>query len=237
MIIAAYRKQDIGVVTIAVVILLMSMLNFVYTAVPVWLLVMCVAGKVFMPEKEDLEFRFPYLLPIAAISVFVLLCFRELRVINAQIRLAEWHELIKQGKIIQDSLFEDEKDRIETSERFYIDRGKNYLRAKQYKEAIASLTIAQKYTSTPQLFFLLCQCYKKMGLVSNVFSCLSIMENMQPHRFLPKILLMRGYDEERNIKQAMDYAREIVQMPAKVESAKIEEYKNEADNYIQLYEK
>lgn len=236
MIMVAYRKQDIGVMTIAVVILLMSMLNFVYTAVPVWLLVMCVAGKVFMPEKEDLESRFPHLMPLAAISVSVLLCFRELKVINAQIQLAEWHELINQGKIIQDRRFEEVKDRIETSERFYIDRGKNCMRAELYQEAIASLTIAQEYTSTPQLYLLLHQCYQQMEQVSKGLNCLKTMENMQPHRFLPKILLMRGYNEERNNKRAMDYARKIVQMPAKVESAKVEEYKNEANNYIQLHE-
>lgn len=236
MVMAAYRKHDIGVMTIAVVILLMSMLNFVYTAVPVWLLVMCVAGKALMPEKEDSGSGFPYLLPTTAIFVSALLCFRELKVINAQIRLAEWHDLINQGKIIQDSRFEELKDRIETSERFYIDRGKNCMRAELYQEAIASLTSAQEYTSTPQLYFLLYQCYKEMGQVSKGLGCLSILENMQPHRFLPKIFLMRGYDEERNIKLATDYAREIVQMPAKVESAKIEEYKNEANNYIQLHE-
>lgn len=234
---SAYRQKDHEAFCICLSLLVMSMVNFIYTAIPVWLLLMCVAGKIISAQPEAAKRTGHQLIPVTLAVFSILLCCRELKVIWAQLQLAQWHELIGKGYAIEDNSMNKLQSVIETSECYYTDLGKNQMLLQQYDDAATSFLAALEYTSSPRVFHLLSQCHLALGNEQGFLRCMTTAGNMLPHHFWPRVLLMRYYNSHNQKREAVLYAHEIINMPVKVPSNDVAGFKNEAHKQILSYEK
>jgi O-antigen polymerase len=239
----SYRKRDFEGFTIVISLLFMSMTNFVYTSVQVWLLLMCFGGKVMAVLDKATESNEIHLihtkkvLLIVSIFIFAMLFFQESKVIKAQMNLTSLHESIELGVPVMANQLSDLQTNIETSELYYTDAAISYMQVGEYANAIKSLKESQKYTSSPKVYYLLSRCYMEMHDAKSSIAPLNIVRNMLPHHFLPNLLLMRGYKKYGHTEQALNYAHKIMDMPVKIESEKVERIKEEAKQYIESNEK
>lgn len=239
----SYRRRDFESFTVVISLLFMSMTNFVYTSVQVWLLLMCFRGKVMAVPNNTTESNEIHLIQIRKtlliVSIFIsaILCYREFKVIKAQMNLTSLQESIELGVPVMDNRLSDLQTTIETSELYYTDAARAYMRVGEYANAIKSLKESQKYTSSPNVYYLLSRCYMEMHDAKSSIASLNIVRNMLPHHFLPNLLLMRSYKKYGQTEQALNYAHKIMDMPVKIESEKVVRIKEEAKQYIKSNEK
>lgn len=233
----SYRQKDPEAFSICLSLLVMSMVNFIYTAIPVWFLLMFVAGNIISTKRETPKRDCRRLVTVMLAVFSILLCFRELKAIWAQLQLAQWHELIGKGHVIEYGYMDRLQPIIETSECYYTDLGKNQMQMHQYDSAATSFSTALEYTSSPRVFYLLSQCYLVLGDKQGFLHCMTTAENILPHHFWPRVLLMRYYSSHNQKREAVHYAHEIINMPAKVPSNDVAGFKSEAQKQILSYEK
>ncbi len=97
----------------------------------------------------------------------------------------------------------------------------------QHKEAIKILNEAKSINSDPNLFISLGNSYKETGKIKNAIAEYEIASSIIPHKFYPKYLLAKLYNENGNIKEAKAVAREIIDMNEKISSSATSQIKKE----------
>lgn len=172
------RKEDAAVFCSFAV---MSLFNFVYTAILPWLLLMCYASFVISDEKKQIIWkRIPrYMLFIILISIGIV-SVKVLRMTEAQIRLKKFD---KQSTWISDKEFAKIEASIGTSEAYWTKRAIRNINERHYENALANIHKARFYTSAPILFFAEHYCLKRMGKTEESTRCLDTLSYMAPQKF------------------------------------------------------
>lgn len=226
----AIRQREVLPMTIFIILLIMSMINFVCTAVPVWLLAMCFGGKVLSKDRQMSFMNGRSLYMMAFVFSFVFLIY-ELKVIKVQLLLS----CMEKKSTVNIQQLESLRTDIGTSERYYTVLGKTYMSMDRYDNAIEQFRNALNYTSSPYIYRLLSICYIKMNNKDACIHQLVTIRNMLPHHLWPNVHLMRTYHYYGDIPHALQYAGIITQMPLKVPSKEAASYQEEARNYIEKY--
>lgn len=244
MIWVAYRKKEIETLSFGSSALGMSMINYFYTYPVVWLMLMCYFAKISVKVNNcNLQhnaatgrknrFVIPVLVALISLALLVL----DFRQINAQYHLKKYSDLLSKHVAIDENAFLALGDGGSTSELYYTTFAKNYLLEARYVDAINCLEKAKLYTSDPMVYLTLATSYAKIGRNQAALENVRLARNIVPHHFLPELLLLRIYDHIGNRKEALQQAHLIMEKSIKVHSDNVQRIKNEANRYIQAYEK
>lgn len=174
---------------------IMATINFIYTSVGIWLLVLTFWG--YAMSKEECKKKVglvvvPYTC-VLIMSMGLLVGIVSSKYLYSQLQLTSLHKFLKEDKIVDLCLLKSLKNNIGTSEVYYTDLGKNYFLAGDYNNAIYSFKKASEYTAAPTVFYLLWQSYVKVGDYKQAFQAMSILENMQPILLTPKLCMLKTY--------------------------------------------
>ena len=110
--------------------------------------------------------------------------------------------------------------------------GKCLLMNAQYQESKKILEKARQYRSDPILYTALGDTYKALSKYTDAEQAYLQAWYMIPHKFYPKYLLAKLYDESGQKEKAKQIAKELLDKEVKVESKAIEEMKDELKNII-----
>ena len=227
------RRHDKKTLSVFFAFAVMSCVNFVYTAIQPWLLLLCY-GAVCGSEMDGKGLRLTglskvlFLLP--CLSVVACLLWVECKTTYSQMKLGGY-EKRHAGSV--DDLTKLSKN-IETSEAYWrILAGVN-MKKGLHKEAIGCLGMAMKYSSHPSLFYMSSRCHAAIGDWDKHKKDLELVADMEPNRIRPKVYLMRYYaNVEKDKRHAMDFAQEIMETPMKVVNAETLSLKKEAENFLE----
>ena len=122
---------------------------------------------------------------------------------------------------------------IGTSEGYYRFLSSLYMRDGEYEKAAEALRKAADYTSEPELFFALFNCYDKMGMTAKGVEYIKTVRNMLPQNMMSRNILLRWYDSQGVTTEALGIAHEMAETPLKVKSSVAESYQRGARRYIE----
>jgi len=238
MILYSYKKKDVESFSFFLAFMFMATVNFVYTSVSVWILIMCFCAQLMShlsnakSERGKLLQKYSFLTVVFIVLIGILFSYKNMLFVNSQLKLNKIHNLIKDGQSVGDlSLLVLQKN-IGTSEAYYNTLGSNYILQGDYNNAVTSILEAQKYSSSPEVFYGLWDVYMRMHQEKKAIECLKIVANMQPVHLLPKLYIMRSYIVMGNKKMGIQYANSIVSTKAKIKNEMASEIYNEAHKYI-----
>lgn len=159
----------------------MSLFNFIYTAILPWLLLMCYTSFV-VSKEENLNIckRLSQYAQYALIVAMVLVSLKIIKMTAAQIRLKQ---LSDQSLIVNDEEYGKIEKDISTSEAYWTKRAINNIYAKCYNEALENIRCARTYSSAPLLFMVEHHCLEKTGRIDESRKCLDTLSHMAPRRF------------------------------------------------------
>ena len=159
----------------------MSLFNFVYTAILPWLLLMCYASFVISEEKAHTAWKrmpryalFILLIPVCCVSLKVL------KMTEAQLRLKK---LCQQSTCISDKDYAKIEESIGTSEAYWTKRAINNINAGHHRDALSNIHKARTYTSSPMLFTAEHYCLKRIGKIEESTKYLDTLLFMAPQKF------------------------------------------------------
>lgn len=98
---------------------------------------------------------------------------------------------------------------------------------KQYEKAVEVLNKAKNINSDPNLYISIGNSYKGVGEYEEAENAYKIAANIIPHKFYPKYLLAKLYNENGEFKKAKVMAQNILQMDEKISSAATYQIKKE----------
>jgi len=241
MIIVSYKKKNLELFVFFIAIALMGLVNFLYTSVSVWLMVMCFSAylisqfAITVSDTNKYINRCTLIVPVMIVLIGLCFLYKNFRFVNSQLKLTKIQAVIKNGQYVGDMDLIDLQDKIGTSEAYYNTLGRNYILIGNYESAKNAFTGAQKYSSSPEVYYGLWDAKMRMHETDQAIESLKIIENMQPMHLLPKLYLMRSYSIIGNREAAMQYADRIVSTKAKVESNFADAIYEEANKFINEY--
>lgn len=238
MILFSYKKKDVESFSFFLAFMLMATVNFVYTSVSVWILVMCFCAQLMSHlsnvklERGMLLQKYKFLAALSIVLIGILFSYKNIQFVNSQLKLNKMQNVIKDGQSVDDLSLLILQKNIGTSEAYYNILGRNYILVGDYNKAIASILEAQKYSSSPEVYYGLWDAYMRIHQEKKAIKYLKIIANMQPVHLLPKLYIMRSYIVIGNKKMAIQYANIIISTKAKIKNEMAAEIYNEAHKYI-----
>ena len=104
---------------------------------------------------------------------------------------------------------------------------------KKYNMAIDKYAKATAFSSDPDLYLRIGNCYYKTGEYPKAEAAYLLALNMVPNRFTPRYALMKLYLNRNDTAHVLHTAAELVALPPKVPSREVAIYKKEAQMIIQ----
>ncbi|MEQ8927564.1 MAG: O-antigen ligase family protein, partial [Fulvivirga sp.] len=117
---------------------------------------------------------------------------------------------------------------------FMLDYGQILAINENYVRAIRVLKQASNLTSDPYLFNSLGQCYQALKMYEEAELCYLHAYYLIPHKFYPRYLLVKLYEERGDLASAKILAMKVKKMYIKVKSKAIDEILKEMDRVINL---
>lgn len=230
--ISAYRHKDLKVLACVLAVSVMSMLNFFYSSVGVWIAFCCFISKI-MDNRDGCKSIFcrysQYgLLPIIGI-LSLPVAYKHVGMTVSQLKFKTLHEAIANNKVVNDKGLIDLQKDIETSEAFYTYQGINYINLNEYQKAIVALNVASKYSASPAIYYYLWQAYMSIGKYESAIKVLNVIEDMLPNHLLPNFYLMNTYLSINDKHNAFYYAKKIVNTKEKIRNQMSEQIKKSAE--------
>ena len=209
----------------------MATMNFIYTSVGVWLLLMTFLGYL-MAAKEQGQLQ-PRIIPYKCSSIILgvlgfSLAIHIATMTSAQIRLTPLCHFVQKGISVENEQLEVLRKDIGTSEAFYTTMGQNCMLSKDYQQATLSLERASKYSSSPNIYYLLWQAYMGNRELQKAIQSMTTWEYMQPNLLRPKYYLLRTYSMMNDQVHAMQYANKIIKAKIKIPSKEADSIKRAA---------
>lgn len=233
---AAYLQKELMTISVVFAFAVMSLINFVYTSIQAWILLLCFTAKIAaqQPTTPVRIKTHPISMMLMVFTLFML--YKQTNHAIAQAKLTGIHKVIDSGMSVNEDELGKLKHHIGTSELYFTDVARNRMFRNDYENAIPALNAALKYTSSPSTYYLLATCYAKTRDADAYGVCLKTMAGIQPHHLMSRILLMRHYHRQGEYEMARLYAREISDMPIKIENEKTIEFKNQTKQYLKGHE-
>ena len=235
MAVRAYRTRKIVAFSVICGFLVMSLVNFVYATIQPWFILLCyVADVLGCPQGSfcvGKKVKSGIHLVALFFSFFLLWQYAELTI--AQVRLKHYEHLKDIGQKVELKAVEELASPIGTSEGYYRFLSSLYMRDGEYEKAAEALRKAMDYTSEPELFFALFNCYDKMGMTAQGIEYIKTVRNMLPQNMMSRNILLRWYDSQGMKVEALAVAHEMAETPLKVKSSVAESYQRGARRYIE----
>jgi len=222
---------------------LMSVFNFTIQAIPVMCLFVLWASIRTVSVKNDSDsiykklprwnpFFMKYAFIVLGIGVFI----SQAIMMNAYLVEQNAKYLIKKHKIEKAiSIFAAQENRLRHYSNYWEHYAATLYIAKQYTSATAQIETAVHYTSDPELYTLLGNCYIKLGNTMDAITAFTMAQNIQPNRFAPRYALMKLHESHADTINALKVANELSLMQPKIPSEKVDFYKKEANKTIEKY--
>jgi O-antigen polymerase len=113
--------------------------------------------------------------------------------------------------------------------------GDAYLKMKQYGSALAQYLQGLESSSNPDVLFKCGYCYQQLRRYDSSQYYYTLVENMQPYKFGPRVALLKLYQQQGDGPLIKKEAEEIVAMPVKVESNEVTNIKSYAQKILEKY--
>lgn len=221
----AYRCKNKAAFAILLSIGTMSLTNFVHTALPVWILLLTVAGLLSADCKKSfyINSTFTKGICVSALIPVVLLIF----MFNAQRQL----KISIDEQISSSERLEQYATAAGSSEIYLRLYAKSLMKAQKYEKALGVLCKAQKYTSSPSLFRAKATCLEYLERFEEAVGNIETIYYMLPTDDDAKFKLMLLYDALSKTDKMRTIACDIKSLD-KPESRKVNFYKNIADSLL-----
>lgn len=99
-------------------------------------------------------------------------------------------------------------------------------------EALSQYRMALENTSNPDVLSKTAFCYQALKQYTNSEYYYTIVQNMQPYKFYPKIALLKLYMQKSDTIMLTNKAKEILDMKIKVKSQKVNDIRKFADSVL-----
>jgi len=178
-----------------------------------------IRSKIFISKKVQLVFIFSGLFfGIVGLQKY-----------NAQKKLKIAINCMTKGDILQaKQLIEDIEPDISTSEAFYRTKSELLFETSRPTEAVQALKQASLFSSNPAILLRTGLLSEKAGDYASAERYFRLASGVEPHKFLPRVLLMHLYAQTRNRKKKENTAHEILALTPKIPSNDVTAYKREA---------
>lgn len=110
--------------------------------------------------------------------------------------------------------------------------GDAFLNTKHYTNALEQYKTALQKSSNPNLFVKSAYCFQEMKMYDSSEYYYLTVQNMQPHKFIHRLGLLRLYEQKNDSAAAIAKAKEIVALPIKIRSKRVYEIKGYAAKVI-----
>jgi O-antigen polymerase len=104
---------------------------------------------------------------------------------------------------------------------FHMHFGDAYLKMRQYRHALSQYLQGATTSSRPDLFIKCGYCYQQLGMYDSSRYYYTLVGNMQPYKFGPRMALLRLYEQQGDAPMIKKTAEDILAMPVKVESDEV----------------
>jgi O-antigen polymerase len=116
---------------------------------------------------------------------------------------------------------------------YQLNAGDAYREAKDYPNAIAAYRLAMQKTSTPDIFTKTGYCYQMLNRYDSSKILYTIAEDMQPYKYIPRMAMLKLYEQQKDTINILGKAREILTMKVKVKSRQVLGIKQYAAHVVQ----
>ena len=227
------RKRDMQICCVVGSFSIMSLTNFIYSSIQPWLLLICYASLlVTIPDKTERENRYTSFVNISLLVLSVVTVTKVILMTRGQIVLRSYSERITKEKVINDSLMQQLRVSVGTSEAYWNLCAYNNIKQGNYAEAMLELRKAQQLTSSPQVFEMLYFVCQHTDKEEKGIKYIETLCNIQPSLLYPKLLLMEYYKMHGERHMALKCAEDILITPARVNNEKSIKIKSKARDFI-----
>lgn len=231
--VSSYRQREYGALASVTAFAVMSMVNFVYTSVQTWCVMICYAAYVMSVERRVTCGRFFRVVCLSVLAFGSVVCvFVHVRHTYAQIRLKTVRKYCADDAGMSVRLLSELSPYIGTSEAYWSALADAYMKEDEYGEALECLDKASVYAMNPSVLFRSFVCCDKMDETEEGARYLRCLCDMMPHNLTARYVLMKLYVKFGDDDKALRYATEILTIPVKVRNEKSDAVMNEARRYI-----
>ncbi len=222
----------------------MSLVNFSVQAIPVWFLF--IVYSAFITTKipairlsknltlnKIIDKKLSFATGLLCVTASVYLCYftfalattdrqNKLNLIQAQ--KGELNEALGKMPALKQNLY------------FYESYWTNYadllMKNKSYDLALVKLREAKRFSADPMLFIKSGICYQKINNYSAAMTEFKQAVLLDPSKFRNRHLLLVAYDKLGDATNAVQVAKNIIDLTPKIPSAKVNQYKKSATDYL-----
>jgi len=240
LVVRAYRIGKREELSVIAAFFVMSWINFVYASVQPWFVLLCYGSFiVYGSDRNDAVESRPSLVASACfLSLFACfaLSFIHFQLLSSQLQLGWWQKKAGRGDDIEPEKIERLSSSIGTSEAYWRFLSERYLHHEDYENALRCILTAKKYTSSPDVFFSVFNCYDKLGQTERGLPYIIEIRKMLPLNLTSRLVLLKWYDCNDQDSEALQMAREIARTPVKIQNRRSMDIKKFADSYIKKHQ-
>lgn len=230
--ISVYRQHDYSSLSIVVGFAVMSLVNFAYTSIQTWIVMMCYAGYVMSREKPIVTRCVFSRLYIIVLLVSCVSCGTvHFRHTYAQDRLKSIKEQHTDDSSLAISELKELATAVGTSEAYWNTMADCYCKENDYEKALRCYDNALKYATEPRILFRCFMCCDRMDKTKDGITYLEKVCAIIPQNLMARYILMQWYDKCGNTTMALRYADDIVSLPLRVRNEKSDAIQEEARKY------
>ena len=224
-----YRQKEYLSMSVVVAFMIMSSVNFIYTSMQPWLVLLCYATIGIRNDDQSKIKHTHNLLPIKCICLVacLLVLYRQVNIIRAQLELKRYQSAYDNNEYINIEDVKSLSSIISTSEAYWKFMYDLNSRKGDYEEGYKCLKKASCYVSDLKVYFSLYFCCKSLSENSQCLEYLKQIRGMVPTNLYCRYLMLKHYYEHAMKEQTISMANEILTIPVKV--------KNEQSDKIRIY--
>lgn len=240
-IVKAYQDKMYGHMALILAFSIMSCVNFAYATMQAWMAVACISAFVIGHSGESLNsaikrnrsgifIRFSISIILGA--GVACLSAKHLKMTLSQIKLANIEQRFHHTSDNPLNELCKLKEDIGTSEAYWTFLSSMYYRQCKYQQSLECAQKASLYTSVPDVFFRIYNCYDMLDQTEKGIPYIEIVKSMIPQNIKSRLILMRWYDRIGQKETAICIAKEIINMDVKVASETADRIRNEAIYFL-----
>lgn len=238
----AYRigLQDVKTLSVILAFAAMSCTNFIAASIQPWMVLMCYGSLVLSETSHTRQIpakaiHLKTTFPLYAIPLCLLILFHS-HLLYAQFQLNRFQIQSEKGIAIDIQRAESLSSYIGTSEAYYRFIARQYQQQGDYNRALQNWLVAKQYTSTPDIFFSIFDCYNRMGKGDAGIPYIIEVSRMLPQNLTSRLILLKWYDSLGNLPVALSIAQEISDIHIKIRNQRSKNIQRYARIYIQQHQ-
>lgn len=229
-------KNDPQKLSLVISFIVIQLTNFGFQAIPAFALFLIYIGTSLQLEKEVIsapgkKLFIPKLIPALVIAGGLILCIKLISVANAFQRAAAIQANYEPREAIKE--FEDLGATLNFSANYHENYGDLYMRTGKFQDAMLQFQYALQSTSRPAVLGKCGWCYGQLSNYDSARYYFKIIEKLQPHKYGPRMALLKLYEQQKDTSSIRLKAREIIMMPVKVPSKEVDIIKSAARKWWQ----